>query len=265
MTYWDSKVVLITGGSAGFGKVLAQGFARRGAEVVITARGESQLNQAAAEIGPKATAFAADITADDQVKQLVSRTIEKFGRLDALVNNAGRSARGVIAETSAAQFQELLNLNFLATVRCTQHALSHLISSQGHLVFMGSLASKVASRFLGAYPASKFPLAAYAQQLRLELGRDGLHTLLVCPGPIRRDDAGNRYDQKAAGLPEGARQPGGGVKLKGIDPDELAERVIQACERRRAELIVPSSARWLAAISQLWPTLGDKIIRRMTR
>jgi NAD(P)-dependent dehydrogenase (short-subunit alcohol dehydrogenase family) len=265
MAYWNSKVVLITGGSSGFGKVLASEFARCGAEVVISARGESQLNQTAAEIGPHVAGFAADVTRDDQVKDLFDRTIAKFGRLDALINNAGRSARGEVAETTAAQFQELLEVNFLAAVRCTQLALPHLLSSRGHVVFMGSLASKVASSYLGAYPASKFPLGAYAQQLRLELGPSGLHTLLVCPGPIRRDDEGKRYDQQSQGLPESARRPGGGVRIKGIDPVYLAQRIAKACERRTAELIVPSSARWLAAISQLWPTLGDRIIRRMTR
>jgi short-subunit dehydrogenase len=159
----------------------------------------------------------------------------------------------------------LLELNFLAAVRCTQQALPHLLPSRGHLVFIGSLASKVASSYLGAYPASKFPLGAYAQQLRMELGANGLHTLLVCPGPIRRDDQGVRYDSQTEGLPESARRPGGGVRLKGIDPRQLAQRIAKACERRQAELVMPSSARWLAAISQLWPTLGDRIIRRMTR
>jgi short-subunit dehydrogenase len=118
---------------------------------------------------------------------------------------------------------------------------------------------------LGAYPASKFPLAAYAQQLRLELGPLGLHTLLVCPGPIRRDDAGSRYDSKAGDLPAAAREPGGGVKLKGIDPDWLARRILVACERRQAELIVPGRAKLLFAISQLWPALGDWIVTRMTK
>ena len=117
---------------------------------------------------------------------------------------------------------------------------------------------------LGAYPASKFPLGAYAQQLRLELGPSGLHTLLVCPGPIRRDDQGKRYEDPSKELPESAKKPGGGVKLKGIDPQWLAQQVVKACERRRPELVVPSAARWLAAISQLWPNLGDRIIRRMT-
>lgn len=265
MAYWDGKVVLITGGSAGFGKALAIAFAQHGARVVITGRDEARLSAAVAEIGAQATGIAADVRRDDQVQHLFSRTISELGRLDVLVNNVGQSARGAVAETSAVQFQELIELNFLTAVRCTQAALPHLVTTRGHLIFMGSLASKVASPFLGAYPASKFPLAAYAQQLRLETGTQGLHTLLVCPGPIRRDDEGTRYDHQSTGLPDAARRPGGGVRLKGIEPERLAQRVLKACESRQSELVIPSSARWLAAISQIWPTIGDWIIRRMTR
>jgi short-subunit dehydrogenase len=145
----------------------------------------------------------------------------------------------------------------------TRAALPHLLEARGHLVHIGSLGSKAASKFLGAYPASKFPLAAYAQQLRLELGPKGLHTLLVCPGPIRRDDAGQRY--REAAVPANAREPGGGVKLPGIDADWLARRILRACERRQTELVVPARARLLFAIAQLWPTLGDWIINRMTK
>jgi short-subunit dehydrogenase len=140
-----------------------------------------------------------------------------------------------------------------------------LLQSRGHVVHISTLAGKTASRYLGAYPASKFPLTAYSQQLRLELGPQGLHSLLVCPGPIRRDDAGTRYDQLAADLPAETRKPGGGVKLKGIDPDWLARRILTACERRQAELIVPARAKLLFAIAQLWPAVGDWIVMRMTR
>ena len=82
----------------------------------------------------------------------------------------------------------------------------------------------MASRYLGAYPVSKFAVAAYTHQLRLELGPQGLHVLLVCPGPIARPDAGQRYSGEAADLPASAQKPGGGVRLKGLDPDELARR-----------------------------------------
>src|SRR5690606_33997713 len=133
-----------------------------------------------------------------------------------------------------------------SAVRVTRAALPHLLKSQGSVVLVGSLASKSASRFLGAYPATKFPLAAYAQQLRLELGTAGLHTLLVCPGPIRRTEAASRYAEQASGLPASAAQPGGGVKLKGLDPARLAEQVIRSCETRQAELIMPGKARLLS-------------------
>ena len=139
-----------------------------------------------------------------------------------------------------------------------------LAESHGHLVFIGSLASKIAARYLGAYPTSKFPLAALAQQLRLEMGPKGLHVLLSCPGPIARADAGQRYDERAAGLPESARKPGGGVKLTGIEPAWLAEKILFACQRRRSELVVPGRARLLCAIGQLSPALGDWLVRRFT-
>jgi len=158
----------------------------------------------------------------------------------------------------------LLELNFLAMTRCTRAFGPSLIESRGHIVNIGSLAAKSASRYLGAYPASKFPVAAYSQQLRLELNPLGVHVLLVCPGPIARPDAGQRYDDQAADLPESARKPGGGVKVKGIAPEKLVAKILRYCERRKPELVMPAKARLLFAIAQLSPTLGDWILTKMT-
>jgi short-subunit dehydrogenase len=268
LTYWKDKVAMVTGGSKGLGLVIARALVEQGAKVVLAARNQEQLAAAAAELSTddrKAGWLPADLTQDDQVAALIAEVIKLHGRLDLLVNCAGKSDRGAVADLSADRFRELLDLNFLAAVRTTQTALPHLLKSRGHVVHISSLAGKVASRHLGAYAASKFPLAAYSQQLRLELGPQGLHTLLVCPGPIRRDDAGSRYDRQAAGLPAEARKPGGGVQLRGIDADWLAKRILVACERRQSELIVPAKAKVLFAIAQLWPALGDWIVGRMTK
>ncbi len=268
MSYWTDKVALVTGGSAGLGLAIARALVTAGAQVTIAARGPARLEAARQSLstdGRACAAIAADVTKQGDCERLVSETVGQRGRLDLLINCAGRSARGEIAATTAEQLAELIDINFLAAVRVTTAALPYLVADRGHLVFIGSLASKSAARFLGAYPASKFPLAAYAQQLRLELRSQGLHTLLVCPGPIRRDDAGQRYDAAAANLPPEARRPGGGVKLKGIDPDWLAARILRACERRQSELVVPARARLLFAISQLWPRWGDWIVTRMTK
>ena len=267
MAQWQDKVVLVTGGSAGLGLAIAQAFSAKHAQVIIVARGQEQLDQACAAIravGGEAFAIAADVTKQDQVDALFSRIADQFGRLNVLVNAAGRSARGEALSTTAEQFRDLWELNFLALVRCTQGAMPMLLESSGHIVNIGSLAAKTASPYLGAYPASKFPVAAYSQQLRLELGPRGLHVLLVCPGPILRADEGQRYNDQAEQLPESARRPGGGVKIRGIDPDWLARRVVAACQKRRAELVVPGKARLLFAIAQIWPTLGDWFIRRNT-
>ncbi|MCI0357246.1 MAG: SDR family NAD(P)-dependent oxidoreductase [Planctomycetaceae bacterium] len=266
--YWTDKAALVTGGSAGLGLAIARALAEAGAKVTIAARDQVRLAAAAQRVaaaGGTCDAIAADVTRQADCERLVGETIAARSRLDLLVNCAGRSTRGEASATTADQFAELIDVNFLSAVRVTHAALPHLVASRGHLVFIGSLASKAGARYLGAYPASKFPLAAYAQQLRLELGPQGLHTLLVCPGPIRRDDAGQRYESAAENLPEEARRPGGGVKLQGIDPDWLARRILVSCQRRKAELVVPGRARLLFAISQFWPSLGDWIVTQMTK
>jgi len=124
-----------------------------------------------------------------------------------------------------------------------------------------SLASKTAARYLGGYSASKFAVAAYSQALRLELGPQGLHVLLVCLGPIL---GRSRYDQLSAGLPEQAKLPAPSAKLAKIDLAWLARKIVKSCERRRPEIVVPNRARWLFAAMQLSPRLGDWLLSRNT-
>jgi NAD(P)-dependent dehydrogenase (short-subunit alcohol dehydrogenase family) len=246
---------------------IATAFAAAGGSVAIVARDSARLDAASAALakhGNRTLPLAADVTNREQVDHLFKRAIAEFGRIDALVNCVGVSSRGRAIDTTPEEFSRLLDVNLLATVRCTRAAAPHLLKSRGHLVNIGSLSGKTASRYLGAYPASKFALTAYTQQLRLELGPEGLHVLLVSPGPIARDDAGVRYANQSADLPTGAGQPGGGVKLKGIDPAKLASQILSACQRRRRELVVPGRARLLFALAQLSPWLGDWILRRMT-
>ncbi len=267
VSHWLDKVAVITGGSSGLGRAIADVFSAAGARVVIAALDDGHLAPAADEIrsaGGYALAVPADLTRQEDVDRVFAEVRDRCGRLDVLVNCAGRSTRGAVLETTVENFRDLIELNFYAMVRCTRAAAPMLLEVGGHLVNIGSLAAKSASRYVGAYPVSKHAVAAYSHQLRLELGPQGLHVLLVCPGPLTRPDAGRRYDDQAQDLPAEARRPGGGVKLKTISPDDLARRILQACQRRQPELVVPAKARLLFAIAQLFPSLGDWIISKKT-
>ena len=268
MSDWKGKVTVITGGSSGLGLTIARQLLAAGAHVVLAARDPQRLDQAAREVraaGGEVTAVPTDVTQDQEVRHLFEQVEESCGRLDGLFHCVGRSVRGNAVDTTVDEFRELWELNFLSAVRCTRAALPQLRQSRGHVIHIGSLASKVGSRYLGAYPVSKFSLAAYAQQLRLELEDSGVHVLLVCPGPIARPDSGERYTAQASDLPTQAQQPGGGIRLKRLDPVRVADRILKACERRQPELVIPSKARLLFALGQLWPSLGDSILRAKTR
>jgi uncharacterized protein len=267
MSFWQNKVALVTGGSSGLGRVIAEVFGGAGAKVALVGLEADAVQQAAGEMqaaGRDVLGVCGDITRQDDVDRLLAQTLERFGRLDVLVNNAGRSMRGKVLDTTPEQFRDLMELNLIALVRCTRAAAPHLLQQHGHVVNIGSLAAKSAARWVGAYPATKFAVAAYSQQLRLELGPQGLHVLLVCPGPIERKDV-RLYPLKGLeDVPECARAPGAGVQVRGIRPEQLAAAILRACERRRPELVIPGKARLLFAIAQLWPSLGDWIVRRKT-
>lgn len=272
MSFWKDKVALITGGSSGLGRAIAEAFAASGARVVIAARNPAALSEAADGIrrhGHDVLDVPADITRQEDVDRLVARCIETYGRLDLLANNAGRSMRRAVADTTPADFRELMELNLIALVSVTQAALPHLLARQGHIVNIGSLAGKSAARYVGAYPATKFAVTAYSQQLRLELGPRGLHVLLVCPGPITRDEPRGENERAArgddlTGLPDEAYRPGAGVRVPALRPEWLAQQIVRACERRRGELIYPRSARWFFALMQLSPRLADWLVRLTT-
>ena len=267
MAYWQGKRAIVTGGSSGLGRTIAGQLVGAGARVAIVSNEPETLDDTVQELtarGGNVLPIAADVTSQADTERLAATIQDGWGGVDFFCPCAGRSMRGDALATTVDEYRQLWELNFLAVVRGVQALAGSLVANRGHVVLIGSLAAKVAPRYLGAYPTSKFPVAALAQQLRLELGPQGVHVMLVCPGPLARADQGKRYDQQTTDLPDAARRPGGGAKVRAIDPDDLARRILRACERRRAELIVPGKARLLFALSQLSPRLGDWLLRKNT-
>jgi short-subunit dehydrogenase len=267
MSYWQNKVVVVTGGSNGLGRMIAETFGNAGSRLAIIALENNDVQRAADEMtaaGMETFPLCADITKQDDVIRAFHEIAEHFGQINVLVNNAGRSMRGRVLDTTPEQFQSLFELNVLGTIRCTQAAVPSLLQTKGHIINIGSLAAKSASRWVGAYPVSKFAVAAFSQQLRLELASEGVHTLLVCPGPIQRDSERLYQLEGTEGIPENALKPGAGVKVGKIAPQYLAAKILKACEKRKPELVIPARAKILFAIAQLCPTLGDWLVLKNT-
>jgi short-subunit dehydrogenase len=216
----------------------------------------------------------ADLGRAGEGNRVAGEAIRLLGGLDDLFFCVGRSGRAAIMGTSVASLQEYLDANLLAAVELTQAIADDVAGSRGHLVYIGSLAGKVVMPFMGPYSVAKSALAAYVDAVRLELEPRGAHVLLVSPGPIRRraddpatDRAAKRYaaEAAAAGLPPEAAAPGGTTSLAQIDPDELAHRILMACQRRTSELVVPRKVGLLAGLIEWFPDAGRRLLARATQ
>ncbi len=269
MNDWKNKVVVVTGGSEGLGKEIALAFARKSAHVIVLARNKDRLDSLCASVVQaeptlKFSGIPTDVTSDESVQNAVRQITVRCERIDVWVNNVGKSTRIQFDECQVLNYQEMMDINFYSAVRCTLAALPELIQTSGHLVNIGSLASRTGWPWMAPYSTSKHALSAFHHQLRLE-GPRNVHYLEVCPGPIQRTDGATRYAEVANQLDESAKQPGGGVKLKGIDPVWLAERIERACRKRKPELMVPFYSRAIFALAELFPAWSDRILLWMKK
>ena len=267
MPHDAQRVALITGGSAGLGLVIARTFLDRGYRVAIVGRSSDRLRAALAALGADddhAAGLTANLLVPDDVQRVVDEVSTRFGRLDVLVNCVGESDRGLTQDLQRERLHELVDQNVTTALLCSQAALPLLEDSRGAIVNIGSLGAKVGARYIGGYATAKHALAGMSQQMRLELREKGVHVGLVNPGPIRRDDAGQRYKDQAEGLPEQASKPGAGTRVKGLPPERVAAAVLRCAEKRKPDIVLPGYLRILIAVGHAFPRLGDWLLLKFT-
>ncbi len=268
---WKNKKVLVCGASAGLGWQLTATLAEHGASVIMVARDQTRLNAAQSRIAQRIAAaqlftICGDMTDIESSRLVAEEVRHRFGQLDLVINAVGASDRGTIDKLSMDRMLELVRTNVGSGLNAIQQFTPLLKPTRGALVLIGSLSSHFAPRYMGGYAIAKHGLAALAQQSRLEMAADGVHVLLVSPGPIARDDAGQRYNSvaHAAELPAEALKSGGGAKIKGLDPVKLADEILSAVARRKKVLILPRKAKLLLIACALSPSLGDYLLRKLT-
>lgn len=256
-----NQVAIITGASEGIGQAIACNFVDEGARVVLGARSESKLRALAASLGAeRALAVPTDVADPQQVQRLVARTVERFGAIDILVNSAGIGLYGLIEETNWEHFQRMWEVNFFGAVRCTRAALPHLQERRGVVVNISSVAGKLALPYMSGYCATKFALNAYSTALRMELARAGVHVVTICPGRVKTQFHRSAY-RDGQNLPGIFRRR----ESSGIAPAVVARATLQAIQKRRREVVIPSRLRLAIAFRTLFPAFTDRMLQRIVR
>lgn len=273
---WQGRRVIVAGGTAGFGLVLARHLARAGASCLVVGRSSAGVRDALERferdggIAASPRGLAADLERPGEADRVAAEAIRLLGGIDDVFCCVGRSSRAAILQTDQDTLRRSLEANLMAAVGLTRAVARDVAAARGHLVYIGSLAGKVVTPFMGAYAVGKAALAAYADAVRLELAPRGVHVLLVSPGPIARTDddpggdrAAARYaaEAEAAGLPPAAAAPGGTRRLRPLDPDLLAAKIMTACRRRQPELTLPAKVAVLAGLIEWFPAWGRRLLR----
>lgn len=199
MTANQSRVWLITGSSAGFGQAIARAALARGDRLVATARHPEALEDLVSGSPDRVLALPVDVTRPDTGRAAIADTLDRFGRLDVLVNNAGYGTVGAVEEIDPSDLRTVMDTMFFGPVALTQAALPHMrAQGSGAIVQMSSMGGQVTAPGFGAYCAAKFALEAISESLAAEVQPLGIRVLIVEPGAFRTEFGGARMHRSPA-------------------------------------------------------------------
>jgi uncharacterized protein len=268
-------VVLLTGASAGVGAALARELARdkKARAIVLTARRGDRLDRLAAELKTlqpslDVLTIAADLADHAEPERVVAETIQRFGGLDVLINNAGLGLPTLFADSDPELLARQLAVNFTAPLMLTRLCLPSLIERRGMIINIGSAITCVANSALGAYGATKAGIGYWNDALRRELYSKGVTVCLVEPGPIATE-----FMDALSSLVPAQKQAhpilDNGAPWMTADVADVARRVIRLIDHPRRRLSVLRRFVWLfrflGVIARICPPLGDRVVRRLQR
>jgi len=256
-----SRVVAITGASAGIGRATAIRVARDGASVAICARRGDRLEEVAREIeraGGTALPVVADVTDGTAMEAFVAATLERFGSLDVMMCNAGFGIYGAIDDVTPDQMRRLMDVNYFGTYNAVRAALSVFRRQRrGHIVIVSSIVGKRGVPYMGAYSATKFAQIGMAECLRSETYGSDIHVSVVCPVST------------ATEFVDVMQQETGSDVSRSLGPaqtvDVVAEAIGRAIEHPVPEIYPYAKSRGLVLLNALAPGFTDKIVQKFGR
>jgi short-subunit dehydrogenase len=255
---FENKVVVVTGGTDGIGKALVAEFLERGAEVSTCARTAEKLETLENEFfGKSLFTMVADVSKEEDCKNFIEATIQKFNGIDILINNAGISMRGMFQETTLETLRRVMDINFWGTVYCTKFALESILKNKGTIVGMSSVAGYRGLPGRSGYSASKFAVNGWLEALRTELLETGVNVMWVCPGFTKSNIRNAALNKDAK--PQG-ESPLEEEKL--MSAEECAQHIIKAISKRKRTLILTFTGKETVYMNKFFPSLTDKLTRK---
>lgn len=258
----SNKTVVITGASTGLGAALALECAQQGARLVILARDAERLEavaRACEQLGSEVLTVVGDVSLAEAGKRLVEAAIERFGRIDYLVANAGLSMWTAFAAIEeVALFRTLMEVNYLGAVYCVHPALPHLKKSKGLFVAISSIQGQVGVPLHTGYSASKHALQGFCDALRMEVAASGVGVMTVLLHWLKGTDLRQRAlgkDGKALGAASRKH------RAEAVSLEAAAQAIVRGMQKRQQRLYVPRRLRLLAVIHALWPPLAERIVK----
>jgi short-subunit dehydrogenase len=250
----EEQVVVITGATSGIGRTTARLFAERGAKLVLGARNKEALDDLVREIeaaGGAAVAVETDVSGQQQVQALADAAIERFGRIDTWVNNAGVAVYATFDKLTDKEIRRIFDVNFMGTVHGVQAALPAMrANGGGTIINIASVAGKRALPLLSAYSASKFAVVGLGEALRAELVEEEaeINVCTVCPPSINTpffDHARTKEGRAPRPMPPV------------YQPEDVAEAIISCAESPQREVIIGAAGKTLTLMNTLAPSLAD--------
>ena len=251
----QGKVIIITGASDGIGACLAATLGKHGANLCLTARNEARLSRVA---GSDHLVVPGDVTIDSVRSAIVAKTVERWGKIDILINNAGRGSYYAASNTPLDEARAVFDLNFFAPLALSQLAFPFLRQARGTLVNIASIAAEVSLPWLPVYSASKFALAGITAAQRTEFRRDGVHVMGVFPGYVKTD-----FQAHAAGERPPARVVQG--KRFAVSAEECTEAIVHGMTHRRRTVVTPRSGWLLVWANRFLPSFIESQLERALR
>ena len=256
--YFKDKVVVITGGSDGIGKALVDALILQGAKVAACGRNQDKLyDLQLLHPGKYLHTMVADVSNYSDCRNFIDTTIQVFGGIDILINNAGISMKALLKDLDVEVIQKVMNINFNGTLFCTRLALDSIIKRKGTIVGVSSIAGFRGLPGRSGYSASKFAINGFLEALRIEMMDEGVNVMWVCPGFTSSNIRNAALNKQGKSQGESPLD-----ESKLMSAERCAALILKAIEKRKRTLVLTLTGKTTVFLNRFFPSLSDKLIKK---